>query len=203
MCAFSSTWLHSAVFQAHNHMNTWIYQNYRVSGSLIFYLLCLYWLLNFFHLRSKQAGFYDCSCIYRVSVVEHSLIACCCYCLGSFFCMNLLRGYIVLFFWAFNIAKSECIGYTSQTLTCLPSSYPCTPPPAGRAPFMPPICCWLGPFSALAFRVGADTEMVNKSIGCCANLINIPRFTLFIQFCCSARIPCTMLASSGVTETCE
>lgn len=185
-------------------MHTSIYRNCRVSVSLILYFLWSYWLLILFNLGNKLVDILLASTpVYRVSVVEHTLIACCCYCLGSFFCMNLLRGYIVLFFWAFNIAKSECIGYTSQTLTCLPSSYPCTPPPAGRAPFMPPICCWLGSFSALAFRVGADTEMVNKSIGCCANLINIPRFTLFIQFCCSARIPCTMLASSGVAETCE
>lgn len=51
-------------------------------------------------------------------LVEYALIACCCYCIGSFFCMNLLCGYIV-FFLGFQYRKSECIGYTSQTLTCL------------------------------------------------------------------------------------
>lgn len=44
--------------------------------------------------------------------------------------------------------------------------------------------------------VGVEEEMVNNSSGCCANLINIPRFALIYSILCSDgpfglhRIPC-------------
>lgn len=63
-------------------------------------------------------------------LVEYALIACCCYCIGSFFCMNLLRGYIV-FFWAFNIEKvSVLVTLVKHSHASSPPSFsPCRPRP--------------------------------------------------------------------------